>query len=243
MRFLQAESGQCNLFGEFGWFVQALLGVLSFSSLIGKAYAAKRYVDKHRRSWKVWFMDTSKQALSAGMLHIINMIASYAVQRLQAGADECVIYFLNFMLDTLFGLGVAYLLLKALECSFARCQPLAFKSGSYGNPPAWCSWFYQVSLWLCICLFTKAVILLMLWLFHMELEFLASLMLSPVTGFPELELLLVVIIIPVILNITMFWITDSFIKRSDKPREGDPDYELWENDLVDKLTEDSLVIN
>lgn len=35
MTFLQA-SGKCRLLGNFGIFIQAALGLLSFSSLIGK---------------------------------------------------------------------------------------------------------------------------------------------------------------------------------------------------------------
>jgi hypothetical protein len=49
------NTGDCELFGWFGWMIQILLGLACLSVLI-----VKKYTDTQKRSWKVWFMDTSK---------------------------------------------------------------------------------------------------------------------------------------------------------------------------------------
>eukprot|EP00434_Breviolum_minutum_P008928 symbB.v1.2.007866.t1/scaffold448.1/size203282/18 len=62
---------ECELLGKwgsFGWWLQVFLGAVCMASLIGK-----RFTDKVRRSWKVWFFDTAKQGTQALMNHIINI--------------------------------------------------------------------------------------------------------------------------------------------------------------------------
>ena len=61
----------CELVGFAGIIVQLTLGFLSFSVLI-----YKRYTEKPKRAWKIWFMDTSKQGASQFLAHIINIVIS-----------------------------------------------------------------------------------------------------------------------------------------------------------------------
>jgi hypothetical protein len=70
-----ADATKCELFGDFGIFIQLFLGVISFSTLL-----VKRFTDKNRRSWTIWLMDTSKQAFSAGFMHFFNLIASVVIE-------------------------------------------------------------------------------------------------------------------------------------------------------------------
>ena len=45
--------------------------------------------------------------------------------------------------------------------------------------------------------------------------------LSPVLGYPKVELILVMLVVPALLNALQFWIIDSFIKKK-KPAVGRP---------------------
>mmetsp|Transcript_27680 Transcript_27680/g.27375 ORF Transcript_27680/g.27375 Transcript_27680/m.27375 type:complete len:143 (+) Transcript_27680:12-440(+) len=132
-------SGECKLFGDFGWFIQGILGFLSFSSLI-----IKKYTEKPRRSWKIWFMDTSKQGLSAGLLHMLNLAVAYMIEHNNPESNQCTWYFLNFTIDTLLGMAICYLLLNLIEGLFSKSETFSFTSGLYGIPPRWGLWAYQV---------------------------------------------------------------------------------------------------
>ena len=77
---------------------------------------------------------------------------------------------------------------------------------------------------------------MLVWLFHRELEFLGDILLMPFEDYPKLELVAVVIVIPIIMNAIIFWITDSFIKSGKQKAPTDPDLEMQENDLAEKLT-------
>lgn len=80
----------CVLLGDFGWIVQGLLGVISFSSLLSNFHTVKRRLEKVRRTWTIWFMDASKQAFSAGMLHMLNLALSHEISVYMQDPDECI---------------------------------------------------------------------------------------------------------------------------------------------------------
>ena len=61
----------CQLIGFAGIMVQVVLGALSFSVLV-----YKRYAESPKRAWKIWTMDTSKQAVSQLLAHVINVAIS-----------------------------------------------------------------------------------------------------------------------------------------------------------------------
>jgi hypothetical protein len=55
------EKKECELLGEFGILMQVVLGITSFSSLF-----LKRHLEYPKRSLRVYLLDVSKQAFSAG---------------------------------------------------------------------------------------------------------------------------------------------------------------------------------
>lgn len=61
----------CSLTDFFAIEIQIILVVVSLNTLI-----VKRYREKPRRSWKIWKLDTVKQAIGAGMVHFINLFLS-----------------------------------------------------------------------------------------------------------------------------------------------------------------------
>ena len=209
---VQPAPAECNLFGLAGFVVQGVLGVISFFSLVGEDYAGKRYLEKQPRPWRVWAMDTSKQALSAGVIHLVNMAASYQIDQSTKDSNQCVWYFLNLVMDNLFGMGLCYLLLKTAEHLFALSRWLHFVSGDYGTPPSLRQWAFQLYVWLTICVVMKCTVLWVIWMFEVELAYVGKLLLAPLSIDPVLELVFVMIIIPVLLNCLMFWVTDSFLQ-------------------------------
>ena len=64
---LEENNSKCEMFGGFGVLIQAIIGAAAFSILI-----LKRYIEKPRRPWKIWFYDVAKQIISSLVLHLFN---------------------------------------------------------------------------------------------------------------------------------------------------------------------------
>ncbi|KAG7163453.1 Store-operated calcium entry regulator STIMATE-like [Homarus americanus] len=92
--------GKDALTNSYGWFVQALLASLAFGLLVLKRFCEPK---KHRRSWLVWFYDTSKQGLGAMIVHFCNVFLSEAFR-----GDPCTWYIISFLLDSTLGLVVIW---------------------------------------------------------------------------------------------------------------------------------------
>ena len=157
-------------------------------------------------------MDSSKQVFSSGFMHVFNLAAAVMVGSIHSDTDSCVWYFLNMLIDVFLGTAICFLLLLGTEQCVKYSPKLHFTSGFYGNPPSWKTWLYQISVWLLIVLVMKTTIIGVVMIFRIPLTWAGEAMLSPVLPFPELELLFVMIIVPLVVNSFTFWVTDSFLK-------------------------------
>ena len=108
-RILSESEQKCELFNIFSYFVQFVLAVLSFSVLV-----FKRYRERPMRPWKVWFFDISKQIASACTQHCLNLLLS-VIASTDTTADECIWYFLNFLLDTTIGVFFCFLMMTFVQ--------------------------------------------------------------------------------------------------------------------------------
>ncbi|CAL1152315.1 unnamed protein product [Cladocopium goreaui] len=145
----EAAGLECELLGKwgsFGWWLQVFLGAVCMASLIGK-----RFTDKVRRSWKVWFFDTAKQGTQALMNHIINIGLSMGFgEWLEVDADPCNWYWINMSLDCTLGVATMFLLLRTLQCVYrSKCvaRPELARCGHYGDPPDLKIFFRQLLDW------------------------------------------------------------------------------------------------
>jgi len=77
---------QCQVLSGFsGIVVQALLFGVSVGSLL-----TKWWLEKPRRRFRIFFLDSSKQFLGAGVIHCLNLVCAVTFSHLQASAaDEC----------------------------------------------------------------------------------------------------------------------------------------------------------
>ena len=100
---------QCQILGAFGVFIQALLGLLSFSALI-----VKRYFEHPKRPTVVWILDTSKQAFSSILAHFMNMLLAIILSERNA-SDNCEWYFINITVDVLLGVFYDILFFEVLK--------------------------------------------------------------------------------------------------------------------------------
>ena len=108
---------------QFGWTVQTVLAALAFTCLVCKSwhlfflnfpalislfvvmFTVKRFCEpaRSRRSWLIWFFDTSKQGLGAMVIHLANIYLATMFN-----GDPCTWYIVSFLLDSSVGLLVIY---------------------------------------------------------------------------------------------------------------------------------------
>ncbi|KAL8585536.1 hypothetical protein ACOMHN_049291 [Nucella lapillus] len=192
-----------DLLGAFGLFVQGLLAFLAFTCLIVKRYCEPKH---SRRPWKIWFFDTSKQALGAAVIHFANVFLADMFH-----GDPCTWYFISFLLDSTAGLLVIYLGLKLTQVLAHRyaCKSLFF--GEYGEPPQCNAWVGQTGLYIIVMIVEKLLMtFLVLPSFWAKVR---KFIMSPIKD-PMLEIALVMFIVPLLVNAILFWVVDNFLKRS-----------------------------
>ncbi|ESN93073.1 hypothetical protein HELRODRAFT_165232 [Helobdella robusta] len=218
-----------SLTGPLGLFVQALLALIAFSALILKRFCEPV---KTRRKWKIWWFDTSKQAVGAGVIHIANVILSeYLFQ-----GDPCTWYIISFMLDSTIGLIIICICLKiSLKIILRRgWDHLIF--GTYPPPSPCKSWLYQCTIYVVVIIFEKFLITL-LTLFDFWKKVVSLLLSASIDA--TVELIVVMFIIPIIINALIFWIVDNFLKLHHPPTQSPRKYQLFDDDDDDDDDDDS----
>ncbi|KAM3842283.1 store-operated calcium entry regulator STIMATE-like [Diretmus argenteus] len=190
---------------SLGVLMQGLLAVVAFSTLMLKRFREPVGI---RRPWRIWFFDTSKQAIGALFIHFANVFLSTLTKE-----DPCSLYLMNFLLDATLGMLVIWVAVKVVSRLVEHKQWTLLTFGEYGDPPQAAAWLGQCGIYLLIMVLEKGVISLVLlipgWsnLQEVLLGYIAN---------PQLELVLVMFIVPFIVNSIMFWVVDSLMMRKYK---------------------------
>ncbi|MGH0139491.1 UNVERIFIED_CONTAM: hypothetical protein FKN15_035768 [Acipenser sinensis] len=152
-----AKAHGCNngaLMDRFGVLIQGLLAIVAFSTLMLKRF---REPKGERRPWRIWFCDTSKQAIGALFIHFANVFLSNLAEE-----DPCSLYLMNFLLDASLGMLLIWAGVKAISCVVEYKQFTLLTFGEYGDPPQAAAWIGQCALYMLIMVFEKTVISLVL---------------------------------------------------------------------------------
>lgn len=222
------------LMDGFSVFIQALLAVLAFSTLMLKRFREPVGI---RRPWKIWFFDTSKQAVGALFMHFANIFLSTLTNE-----DPCSLYLLNFLLDATLGMLVIWVGVKVVSKVVEHKQLTLLMFGEYGDPPRVLAWLAQCSVYLLIVALEKSVVTLVLlipgWTNLEEgvLDYIPN---------PQLELAIVMLIVPFIVNSIMFWLVDSLTMRKYKKMtslEGSRDSPKQVDVLPDESNDEAEVL-
>ncbi|KAM9705170.1 transmembrane protein 110, like isoform 2-T2 [Menidia menidia] len=161
-----------------------------------------------RRPWRIWFFDTSKQAIGALFIHFANVFLSTLTKE-----DPCSLYLMNFLLDATLGMLVIWLAVMLVSKLVEYKQWTLLMFGEYGDPPQAAAWLGQGGIYLLIMVLEKGVVSLVLLIPGWSK--LQEVLLSYIAN-PQLELALVMLIVPFIVNSIMFWVVDSLTMRKYK---------------------------
>jgi len=202
---------ECKVLSGFtGVAVQSTLFLVCVSTLL-----LKWWLEQPRRKLPIFFLDSSKQIVGAGVIHALNLICAMAFTSFQkSAADECAWYWVNIMIDTTFGVGVCWMLLKSSERMFG------YSSGYYGKEttgidweeqPDYGKWLRQILMWCGIVATMKMMVVAVMYTFAPTWESISMNCTNWITN-ATLRLVFVMIVTPVCMNMFQFWVTDSFLK-------------------------------
>ncbi|CAM2098673.1 unnamed protein product [Caretta caretta] len=167
---------------------------------------------EERRPWRIWFYDTSKQAIGALFIHFANVFLSG-----HTAEDPCSLYLMNFILDATLGMLLIWFGVKVVSWLVEHRKYTCLAFGEYGDPPQAAAWIGQCILYLLIMVFEKTVVSFAL--FIPGWTKLQEILLDYIPD-PQLELVLVMFIVPFTVNAVMFWLVDSLIMRKYKQKDS-----------------------
>lgn len=211
---------KCQLIGgTFANLMQFSLGAICIAILI-----YKRQTEVPKREWLVWFLDVAKQALGSFIGHFVGIFASVIIAKNIHGADECLWYFITHVATSTFGTAVKLYLVHLLDQFILRNKITSkyFNFGVYGNPPSLSIFSFQLTIWLLMVIISKVVTYVLLAQMLEPLDRSMSVLFKVFDGHPDLELVVVMIIVPTIMNAATFWITDNFLKKGAKTDSSSP---------------------
>ena len=205
------KSSECKLLGGlFSYCIQLFLGITALSSLV-----YKRHIERPQREWKIWAYDVGKQLIGGFFIHFANIFVS---DLLKANGDECAFYFLNFFIDCTFGIGIVYIVHDGI-CyiikTYWNSESIFSHIGEYGNPPKIKIWLLQISLYLFALLINKTLISLIFYGFQNKMVSLGNWLFGPLQQYPNIELVIVMILCPWLLNTFQMWIFDYILKSKN----------------------------
>lgn len=204
----------CSFFGRFGIIVQLSLAVVCFSALL-----YKRSIETPRRPLQVFKYDVVKNAIGGLLAHFMNLGLSEAFSYANKLPDPCPWYLVNIFFDCTLGIFINLIILRGLEDLFRR-NGIDVQTGDYGNPPQIARFLSQFFLWVFVCIIGKMIIVVIFVLASRELGQAGVWLLTPLCPWPKLELVVVMVIVPLILNTLYFWAIDNVLKHKPQLSYG-----------------------
>ncbi|WAQ80712.1 hypothetical protein PtA15_1A50 [Puccinia triticina] len=189
----------------------------------------KRHREKPKRKYRIWTADVSKQVLGQAFVHMLNIFISDSMASLPSKGNPCALYFMNIFIDTTIGVFVLFLALNTitkLVCKTLRRTPssLGLSSGTYPHPFLM-SWVKQISIYFLGLVILKLFVIGLFWLGGEALVKFGNGVIEGISHDPKIQILMVVMVGPTILNVLQFLLIDSFIKHkpSLNPEELEPE--------------------
>ncbi|CAE8588816.1 unnamed protein product [Polarella glacialis] len=194
--------------GLFGICIQGLLFVIVCGVLVFKK------TREPERSWRDWGLDSSKQIMGSGWIHILNLFCSTKLDAILPQGDQCEWYWIQIMVDTTLGVLVEYAVLSLL----LRLLEGIIENGHYFDEVegklqfSFKKYTEQMVLWLFVVTVMKFGMVFLMYAAATPLEAVAGYVLKPFMDNARSKLVVVMILTPMCMNAVQFWIVDNFLK-------------------------------
>lgn len=134
-------------------------------------------------------------------------------RRLSSCGLQCGVYFLAYMLDSTWGVGLVLILLHVFHAIADRLELQDVTDcGYYGDPPRWSVWGKQLCVYLLALVLMKIVNGWIVYACYTSVAGLGDEIFATFTNYRHLELMLVMVIWPGCFNAFQFWVVDSALK-------------------------------
>jgi len=171
------------------------------------------------RTWKIWFLDNTKQGLSTFMSHIWGTYAAVKISG-NNDNDQCGWFLLQYMIDTCVGVFLAIMFSKLtvvivshINFQFRITWMTIGKYGSNSNSREifYKVWFFQMIHWLMCSLLARIFCSVILLIFQNQNDIFVNWFSSWWNNKHD-ELIFVILAIPMIFNTMQFIIQNLFLK-------------------------------
>jgi len=163
------------------------------------------------------------------IIHFINVYASIFINKVvktqNSTTDQCSWYFTTFLIDLFPGLLLIYTFSTILEAIFVKFDVYSMIPGNYVSEKNeeiivnWCSYVKQVLTWIGILLLVKGILFLLYIPLIGIIGKISSLSLKFLSFSSDFKLFFVLILFPLVVNVMIFWISDSLLKKKHWKKE------------------------
>lgn len=161
--------------------------------------------------------DTTKQAVSGVVIHFLNIFLAKLL--IWGGgttsADECDVYFVNFLVDIVFGMTFVWLLLIPYEAAVQRYNLSSRSCGHYGKKTEFKPFFLQLIGFSVLMVGVKLALSSIEFVFAKQIDILGHNMFFYMDSMPKTKLIVIMIVAPFLCNVAFFWIIDDLISNQD----------------------------
>lgn len=197
---------ECKLLSNYAITIQCLMMVCAVFALV-----VKRSYESPKRRLLIWMADTSKQAISASLVHFINILVSFIAAKspTTSSGNPFSFYSLNLLFDTTIGVYILYLFIRTLERALKYVGVEDINAGHYGSPPRIFPWIKQLFVYLLAWTGVKAIVVVaidQIQLFSVAADWVLD------TLDCKSQAILVLLVMPLILNILQALLTDRILK-------------------------------
>uniref|UniRef100_A0A7S3UND9 Uncharacterized protein n=2 Tax=Oxyrrhis marina TaxID=2969 RepID=A0A7S3UND9_OXYMA len=213
--------GECKLLGgAFAIAVQLVLFVTTLAVMYGRKRCGPE------RSWPVFLLDSSKQYMGAGYIHLLNLALAEKLKSMYSNSDPCNWYAVNLALDCTLGvfftwqfLGLSHVILKMLKFKLSdfevgrydRSERYSQEDGQKAGGVAVAPYFKQLMVWFCVVTAMKLCMLAIMMGLEGDWQALSSFLLDWLNPYPKAKLVAVMCVVPAIFNGLQFWLQDMFL--------------------------------
>jgi hypothetical protein len=202
----------CKLLGgAYAIFLQIFIGVAALCSLLFK----REYMDKEpKRPYLIWLMDVSKQGIAESTLHVYNVAFGIIIDNMftEESNDQCAIYLMNETMDTVLGTAFVYLFSRLFEY-IGRVYDIKEleNTGYYGSPPQLRHYILQLGCFMASNFIGKLLVTIICLSDPRSIESVGSFIFRETGTSDDLELTMVMVVLPLLMTVAQVWIVDTFL--------------------------------
>ena len=175
----------------------------------------REYVDEEpKRPLLIWGMDVSKQVIAESTIHVYNVAFGILIDQMDQGSsnDQCAFYLMNELMDTVIGTFFVWIFTLGIESVGQTYQIREIaNTGYYGIPPQVNFYLLQLLTFMISNLVGKTLVTMICLSDPRAVESVGAFLFDELGVSPDVELTLVMCVLPLIMTVLQMWVVDTFL--------------------------------